>query len=377
MITVLTILTILSVALNLIYLFFTVRYRPGERPDKCNCQDKVSILKPVKSLDDDLLDDLDSFFHLDYPNYELIFGMDSRDDPAFGILTDIIHRHPQIESSIIIAPMKNEGNPKVTTLIELARAARGHYLWVSDSNTRVHPLTLKWLLEEIESTGSVLVFSPILGCGGQSLGSMMENAYINLFVSGNILSSWKLLGYPVIVGKSMLFKRDTLEKMGGFERFHHFLAEDHIMGETFHRQGYRVSTNAVWITNINRHTGILSMIRRLSRWSIMRYQQKKLLYITEILTNPLFFAVLIMVFYHSYWQWVLLCLAVKIGIEAFNFFIVNRMDRFSRYHLILLPIIVCIKDCILVWVYVLPFFCRSVKWRGRRIRIGKGSRIYA
>ena len=38
---------------------------------------RVSILKPLKNLVDDLAENLESYFSLDYPNYEIIFGVDS------------------------------------------------------------------------------------------------------------------------------------------------------------------------------------------------------------------------------------------------------------------------------------------------------------
>ncbi|MBK7090174.1 MAG: hypothetical protein IPH59_00380 [bacterium] len=46
----------------------------------------ISILKPLKGLDDQLEENLRSFFKLDYPNYEIIFGVADSDDPAVSVV---------------------------------------------------------------------------------------------------------------------------------------------------------------------------------------------------------------------------------------------------------------------------------------------------
>ena len=45
----------------------------------------VSIIKPLSGLDEELEENLESFYRLDYPSYEIVFSFARREDPA--------HRH--------------------------------------------------------------------------------------------------------------------------------------------------------------------------------------------------------------------------------------------------------------------------------------------
>src|SRR5512135_2952073 len=54
----------------------------------------VSILKPLKGLDDGLFDNLESFCNLDYPEYELIFALQNQNDPAYKVVKKIKDKYP-------------------------------------------------------------------------------------------------------------------------------------------------------------------------------------------------------------------------------------------------------------------------------------------
>src|SRR4051812_9148110 len=56
----------------------------------------VSILKPVKGVDSDLRNNLESFFYLDYPYFELLFCVPSYRDPACKIIEELIGKYPWV-----------------------------------------------------------------------------------------------------------------------------------------------------------------------------------------------------------------------------------------------------------------------------------------
>jgi ceramide glucosyltransferase len=120
-------------------LYFVRRFmlRPLPRPSRTPA---ISILKPLCGVDDSLEENLRSFAALDYPDYEVVLGLESATDRAWPIARAIVARWPR-RFRIAFQQGAPGYNPKVNQLITLAREARHDILVVSDSNVRVDPLS--------------------------------------------------------------------------------------------------------------------------------------------------------------------------------------------------------------------------------------------
>lgn len=71
--------------------------RPPKKLDKLP---GVSILKPLKGIDDNLIENLSTFFDIDYPNYEIIFCVQDANDPAIEVVRKLLIRFPSIDASL-------------------------------------------------------------------------------------------------------------------------------------------------------------------------------------------------------------------------------------------------------------------------------------
>lgn len=60
----------------------------------------VSIMKPLKGVDDNLYENLRTFFNIDYPQYELIFCVQDAADPAIDIVKKLIAEYPVIDAKL-------------------------------------------------------------------------------------------------------------------------------------------------------------------------------------------------------------------------------------------------------------------------------------
>lgn len=369
----------LSLVLLLISTVFTIIHRPGRPRKQLDASVKlprVSILKPISNIDDGMEDNINTFYNLDYPDYEIVFGMDTAELKCRELVERVRNKYPAISTTIVSTVSEKKLNPKITTLVNMEKSCSGELYWMTDSNVRVEKDTLKNLVHEYITHGAKIVFSPIRGTGSRTLGSIIENAYLNFFVSSNIIMAWKLARQQIIVGKSMLIEKTALEHFGGFVHFKEYLAEDFIMGRTYQQNNLLVSTNYTWVTNYIQTATISKFWSRVVRWSKIRYNTERQYYFFEILINPVMVSVVSLLFLGQRAAPLLtVSLIAKLLLEYANFFFVNSEDRLKPWVIISYPFCVILKDALLFLIFFTPMINKDVTWRGRKIRIDSEGKI--
>lgn len=332
----------------------------------------VSILKPLKGIDPSLADNLESFFHLDYPCYELIIGTEEEDDPALDVARKLAAKYPEVPTRIVVSPYRIGYNPKVNNLFGLYQHAQHEVILISDSNIRVKGDYLKNLMLHFGAKGVGLVSSPIRGIGDRGLGSIIEALQLNTFVMGGVSAVEKLQKGVCVVGKSMLMRKKTLENLGGFRFLANFLAEDQVCGEEVAKLGLRVTVANLAIDNVLGVQSLGTFLNRHLRWAKIRWRMNRLAYTGELFTNPIFFALLsVLVFPGLYTA----CLAtITLTSRAILSLAAERScgirrNPFSYLYLVL------IKDLLLGSVWAIPIVANTVLWRGHTLRIGQRSRF--
>ena len=107
----------------------------------------VTVFKPVRGATDRLYDNLKSFCEQDYPDFEIIFGVASDDDPALPVIMRLIEEHPDLQLMVSIGNRDAARNPKIATVLPMESLATND-LWVlADSDVRVQPEFLKTVAE--------------------------------------------------------------------------------------------------------------------------------------------------------------------------------------------------------------------------------------
>jgi ceramide glucosyltransferase len=336
----------------------------------------VSILKPLRNIDDDLERNLESFFHLDYPLYEILFAVDSLEEPCIRIISRLMLKYPHIPTRIAVTGHSHSQNPKIHKLAQLEPLSNGKLFWVTDSNIRVNRDTLNKLVQTYLRKSAKIIFSPIRGSSSRSLGSLMENAGLNFFTSGSIIAAWALFRQPIIVGKSIRVERESLSRFGGFGYFKNYLAEDFLLGDAFVKSGFSVDSEYTWVTNINQTTSLRGFFERMSRWAKLRFHLKKGFYLLEVLLNPIVIAGAGLLWAgRRGWSFFVAAVSLKVLLEYVNFLVLNPEDRKKIWAHLVFPAAVVGKDLILFAVYLTPFFSRTVRWRKGDIGIGKKTLI--
>ena len=73
-------------------------------------------MKPLKGIDEGLEENLRSFFQLDYPVFQLIFGVADADDPAIEVVQKLLREFPDRDAQLVVGNPAFGLNPKVENL---------------------------------------------------------------------------------------------------------------------------------------------------------------------------------------------------------------------------------------------------------------------
>jgi ceramide glucosyltransferase len=346
----------------------------------------VSILKPLKGIDDNLFDNIESFCIQDYPEYEIIFALQDHNDPAYKVAGKIKEKYPETDISIIVQRCNTGLNPKVNNLIPAYKNAKYGHILISDSNVMVGRTYLKEIVRHIADPREGLVSNLIMGVGGRTVSSAFENLHLNSFIMGSVCFLDKFLRMPCVVGKSMLMRKSDLEAIGGFNAVKDVLAEDYIIGKKMHEYGKKVILSNYMIKNVNEYWGIRKFLNRHTRWGKLRWNIGGIRYLSELFSNAVFMSFLPMML--SGPSTITLSFASAVAfIKATGDYYINRLisrhdsykratnssDYRSGYSLfpIMHSILSPVKDLIIGVVWFVPLFSNTVVWRGNRYVIGK------
>jgi ceramide glucosyltransferase len=351
--------------------FVTAMWRRSSLPTP-SATPRVSILRPLAGIDDELADNLASLADLDYPDYEILIGVASRDDAAFMVARRFVAQVGPAKARLFLTDPDQATNPKVAQLLTLERAATGDVLLVSDSNVRATRDYLNPLVAELLRPGVAIASSVIAGTGEQTLGAALENLQLCAIIAPSVVAAARIAGRPITVGKSMAIWRSPLEQIGGLARVANLLSEDHMLGKAFAEAGFRVGVSLTPVANRNVACSLKRTMERHTRWAKLRRAIAPVGFWFEPLLSPIVTASLACVVLPGKMS----CLAFvwAILLQTGCAFLSMRILRGQALRWYWAPLE-------LVRAYVL-FFCwmracvsRRVSWRGHHFELARDSVI--
>jgi ceramide glucosyltransferase len=258
---------------------------PGHRPP-------ITVLKPLHG-DEPLLDQaLESFCRQDYPELQIVFGVQDATDTAIPAVARLRAKYPSVEMDLVIDPTPHGLNRKIANLINMFPAARHDVLLVSDSDMHAAPDYLTRVADALAEPGVALVTSLYTGIAfGDGLTAQLGAAYINQsFTAGAVMA--RGLGRQDCMGATMALTRDSLLRVGGFAALSPFIADDAVLGMKIRALGGRVALAAsVPATSVTELT-LKSLFGHELRWARTIRSVAPLGFAVSIIQFPAFWGLL-------------------------------------------------------------------------------------
>jgi len=265
----------------------------GEDASEATAFPSITILKPLHGAELGLHDKLASFCDQDYPGpVQLLFGVPDATDPGVAVVDRLIAERPGADLQLLVSTRPAGPNPKVATLIGLQGRIRHDIVVLSDSDVSVERNYLARTVATLAQPGVGLVTCLYRGTPVPSLWARLASMAIDYDFLPNVLVGLALgLARPCF-GSTIAMRRETLERIGGFDAFLGYLADDNAIGEAVRGIGMRVAIPRWIVEHACPERSFMELWSHELRWARTLRAVSPAGYAGMVITHPLPFALL-------------------------------------------------------------------------------------
>jgi ceramide glucosyltransferase len=362
------------VAIILVFHFFTRQtnhFIQAPAEDTLPYQPPISILKPVHGLDTEAYQNFLSFCQQDYPNYEILFGVDQLDDPAVPLIEQLQREHPECAVRLVLAEPGGP-NRKANILQSLTEVARHDVLVISDSDMRATSDYLRRVVAPLEQEQVGLVTCPYRGSRALNLTAGLESLHMGVTFLPGVMVARHFLNMRFAMGATIALRREDLKKIGGFSSVKDYLADDYEIAIRIADLGRKVILSDYVMVSVLGATTFSEQWDREVRWSRCNRVNRPMEYPGYLLLFHVPMALALLFFSDTS----LFARQVFVACLLFRWFTswlitTQTGDLESRRWLIWLPI----RDLLSVLVWFTGAFSRRIKWRGDTFIVSSDGRM--
>ncbi|MDA5635775.1 MULTISPECIES: ceramide glucosyltransferase [Rhizobium/Agrobacterium group] len=198
----------------------------------------VSIVVPLRGVENFTSLTLSRAFELDWPDYELLFCIADEFDPVIEEVRRTSAAFPAVSAQVLLGDDRISANPKLNNCVKGWRAARHEWVILADSNVLM-PKSYIATMMSAWRPDSGLVCSPPLGSRPAGFWAHVECAFLN-GSQGRWQYAAEAIGIGFAQGKSMLWNKPFLEDHGGIRALAAEIAEDAASTKLVRNAGRRV-----------------------------------------------------------------------------------------------------------------------------------------
>lgn len=335
----------------------------------------ITLLKPLKGLDDNTITCLRSWLSQSTTpgSLQILFGVASPEDRVCGTVRQLISENPACDAQLVICPESLGTNAKVSTLTQLFRLAQNEIIVISDADVLAPPDLLANLVAPLSETGVGLVNCFYRLANPSTLAMRWEAIATNADFWSQVLQGRTLQPLDFALGAVMAVRRESIARIGGFEALADFLADDFQLGNRIVRIAHeRIALCPVVVDCLSHPMNWREAWTHQLRWARTIRVCKPLPYAFSILGNAILWPLLWAVAQPAKIPLLVLagCLLIRI-VTAQT--LQNRLGAVEGqgWFWWLVPV----KDLLQFAVWAAAFFGNRIVWRGRRFRLQRDGRL--
>jgi ceramide glucosyltransferase len=364
-VTVFSVVLIVPFAYQLLAIAACVRHRRHKRKHS-GFEPPISILKPVHGLDPNMLRALVSQAEQNYPEFEILFGVNDAVDPAIPVIHQLREAFPMRRIELFVGT-KPAQNAKVGILGNLAEHARYDVWLVSDSDIRVTPEYLRQVAGPLEDSGVGVVtclYRPV----PYSAASSWEAFGIAIdFMPSTLVAP--LVGVREFgLGSTLCFRAEDLETAGGFAALADYIADDYQLARRIVQLGKPAYLSEYVVETSLGDASWRGAFEHQLRWARTIKASKGAGFAGLPVTHTGVWIVVALLLH--LWAAAALLAVVRVAAALASGWLVIRFRRQPAWAL-LAPI----WDLYAFAVWLFSYTSNEVRWREKQLRIGPEGKI--
>jgi ceramide glucosyltransferase len=331
----------------------------------------ISILKPLKGVDPEIYESFRSHCLQDYPEYEIIFGVNDPNDPAIESVQQLQIEFPSCRIRLVLCPKILGANVKVSNLAQMLGEARYNDLIVNDSDIRVEPDYLRGVIAPLADSHVGMVTCLYRGVASATLGSRLEGLGISTDFCPSVLAARQVEnGIRFGLGSTLVFRRAELEKIGGFLSFVDYLADDYELGKRIAGLGLAVQLSDVVVETYLPAYSMREFFAHQLRWARGVRDARAGGYFGLVFTFGLMWGSFVVVASRAA-AWACVAFGITLLLRLAVALVLGRAvleDRKGLENIWLLPL----RDLTAAAIWIVSLLGHTVTWRGDRFRLKNG-----
>jgi ceramide glucosyltransferase len=355
---------------SVLVLVAAVVWQRRRAPTKSSSLSPVTVLKPLCGAESGLYENLRSFCHQDYPEFQIVFGVRDATDPALLVVQRLQREFPSLPIAVMVSSKQHGSNRKVSNLVNMLELARHDVLVMADSDALVGPDYLAAVTAPLRDHEVGLVTCIFRDMPTRRIWSRLGAMYVNEWYMPSVLLA-RLFGHAGYAsGQTLCLRRETLQGIGGLRVIADHLAEDNRLGELVRGNGQRIVLSPYLIKTARDEPTLDLLTGHELRWmrtlQVLRPRSFRLLFLSFSLPLALLGGALAATepsVVPAAWMLFLTAMLARLAL-----YLVHRLDNgqplFSD--LWLLPA----RDLLIFWVWCRTFFASRLRWCGSEFDVG-------